>query len=182
MTRALAIDRPGARAGRFVVGRGVSVAAGAAFVGLGSDTGGSIRIPAALNGVVGFKNTARLVPTDGAAPLSTTLDTACAITRSVRDAIVVHEILAARRVTRSPAPLPAWRLAVPSTLFLDSLDATVAAAFERSCRPAAPCRADHRDRPAANWRLAEVNATGGFRPPKAMPGTARFAAAACRQL
>lgn len=113
-------------------GAGVSVATGAAFIGLGSDTGGSIRIPAALNGVVGFKNTARLVPTSGAVPLSTTLDTACAITRSVRDAIVVHEILAARRVTRSPAPLSAWRLAVPSTLFLDQLDATVAQAFERS--------------------------------------------------
>jgi hypothetical protein len=48
-------------------GAAVSVATGAAFVGLGSDTGGSIRIPAALNGIVGFKNTARLVPTAGAA-------------------------------------------------------------------------------------------------------------------
>ena len=67
-------------------GAAVSVATGAAFVGLGSDTGGSIRIPAALNGIVGFKNTARLVPTTGAIPLSTTLDTACAMTRSVRDA------------------------------------------------------------------------------------------------
>ena len=113
-------------------GAGVSVATGAAFIGLGSDTGGSIRIPAALNGIVGFKNTARLVPTQGAVPLSTTLDTACALTRSVRDAIVVHEILAARRVTRSLAPLSQYRLAVPSTLFLDGMDATVARAFERT--------------------------------------------------
>ena len=75
------------------------MATGAAFIGLGSDTGGSIRIPAALNGIVGFKNTARLVPTVGAVPLSTTLDTACAMTRTVRDAIVAHEVLAARRVT-----------------------------------------------------------------------------------
>ena len=44
-------------------GAAVSVATGAAFIGLGSDTGGSIRIPAALNGIVGFKSTARLVPT-----------------------------------------------------------------------------------------------------------------------
>ena len=94
--------------------------------------GGSIRIPAALNGIVGFKNTARLVPTTGAVPLSTTLDTACAMTRTVRDAIVAHEVLAARRVTRSPAPLSQYRLAVPSTLFLDDLDATVARAFERT--------------------------------------------------
>lgn len=115
-------------------GAGVSVATGAAFIGLGSDTGGSIRIPAALNGIVGFKNTARLVPTTGAVPLSTTLDTVCAMTRSVRDAIVAHEVLAARRVTRSLAPLSQYRLAVPSTLFLDGLDTTVAQAFERTLR------------------------------------------------
>lgn len=113
-------------------GAAVSVATGAAFVGLGSDTGGSIRIPAALNGVVGFKNTARLVPTHGAVPLSTTLDTACAITRSVRDAIVVHEVLAARKVARSLAPLAQYRMAVPRQVFLDGLDATVAQAFERT--------------------------------------------------
>ena len=113
-------------------GAAVSVATGAAFIGLGSDTGGSIRIPAALNGIVGFKSTARLVPTAGAVPLSTTLDTACAMTRSVRDAIVAHEVLAARRVTRSPAPLAQYRLAAPSTLFLDGMDATVSRAFERT--------------------------------------------------
>lgn len=113
-------------------GAAVSVATGAAFFGLGSDTGGSIRIPAALNGIVGFKNTARLVPTTGAVPLSTTLDTACAMTRSVRDAVLVHEILAARSVVRSPAPLSSYRLAVARTTFLDGLDDTVARAFERS--------------------------------------------------
>ncbi|WP_404302839.1 amidase [Alicycliphilus denitrificans] len=144
-------------------GAGVSVATGAAFIGLGSDTGGSIRIPAALNGIVGFKNTARLVPTDGAIPLSTTLDTACALTRSVRDAIAVHEILAARRVTRSPAPLSTWRLAVPSTLFLDGLDEAVARAFERTLEQLR--RAGARIAEIAlpeTAQLAEVNATGGF--------------------
>ena len=113
-------------------GAAVSVATAAAFIGLGSDTGGSIRIPAALNGIVGFKNTARLVPTDGALPLSTTLDTVCALTRTVRDAVLAHEILAARRVTRSLAPLSQYRMAVPRTLFLDGMDATVARAFERT--------------------------------------------------
>ena len=115
-------------------GAAVSVATGAAFVGLGSDTGGSIRIPAAFNGIVGFKSTARLVPTAGAIPLSTTLDTVCALTRSVRDAVLVHELLAARRVTRSPAPLSAYRFAVPQTTMLDALDPVVARAFERSLR------------------------------------------------
>ena len=113
-------------------GAAVSVASGAAFIGLGSDTGGSIRIPAALTGIVGFKNTARLVPTQGTVPLSHTLDTVCALTRSVQDAILAHEILAQRRVTRSMAPLGAYRLAVTSSVMLDGLDATVARAWQRT--------------------------------------------------
>jgi len=113
-------------------GAAVSVATGAAFIGLGSDTGGSIRIPAALNGIVGFKNTARLVPTQGALPLSSTLDTVCALTRSVRDAILAHELLAQRRVTRSSAPLAAYRLAVASTVMQDDLDTTVSRAWQRT--------------------------------------------------
>jgi Asp-tRNA(Asn)/Glu-tRNA(Gln) amidotransferase A subunit family amidase len=113
-------------------GAAVSVATGAAFIGLGSDTGGSIRIPAALCGIVGFKSTARLVPTEGALPLSTTLDTVCAMTRSVRDAILAHEILAQRRVLRADAPLSAYRLAVPSAVMLEGLDAHAARAFERA--------------------------------------------------
>ena len=113
-------------------GGAVSVASGAAWAALGSDTGGSIRIPAALQGLVGFKCTARWVPTAGAIPLSTTLDTACAITRSVRDAVLLHEVLAARRVVLDPRPLSAWRLAVPRTVMLDALEPAVAAAFERA--------------------------------------------------
>jgi len=113
-------------------GAAVSVASGAAYIGLGSDTGGSIRIPAALCGLVGFKNTARLTPTAGTVPLSTTLDTACAITRSVRDAILAHEILAARTVTRSACSLADWRLAVPRRMFFDDIEPAVAQAFERS--------------------------------------------------
>jgi amidase/aspartyl-tRNA(Asn)/glutamyl-tRNA(Gln) amidotransferase subunit A len=113
-------------------GGAVSVATGAAWAALGSDTGGSIRIPAALQGLVGFKNTARLTPTQGCIPLSTTLDTACAITRSVDDAILVHEVLAARHVERVVKPLGQWRLALPQTLLLDGLEPAVASAFERA--------------------------------------------------
>jgi Asp-tRNA(Asn)/Glu-tRNA(Gln) amidotransferase A subunit family amidase len=113
-------------------GAAVSVAIGAAHIGLGSDTGGSIRIPAALNGIVGFKNTARLVPCEGTIPLSFTLDTACAMTRTVRDAILAHEILAARRVSLSQAPMASYRLAVASSVMLDSLDPVVARAWERT--------------------------------------------------
>lgn len=115
-------------------GAAVSVATGAAWAALGSDTGGSIRIPAALQGLVGFKNTARLTPTEGTIPLSTSLDTACAITRSVRDAVLLHEILSARPVALTGRPLAGRRLALVTHWFQDALDATVAAAFERSLR------------------------------------------------
>ena len=146
-------------------GAAVSVATGAAFVGLGSDTGGSIRIPAALNGIVGFKNTARLVPTRGALPLSTTLDTACAMTRSVRDAVLVHEVLAARSVVRSAAPLSSYRLAVARTTFLDGLDSTVATAFERSLRALRAAGAQIEEIPLPQTaELTAMQAQAGFSP------------------
>ncbi len=113
-------------------GGAVSVASGAAFAALGSDTGGSLRIPAALNGIVGFKCTARLVPTAGALPLSTTLDSVGALTRSVRDAMLLHEVLSQRAVTRSTAPLQHYRLASVRTRMQDGLDATVTRAWQRS--------------------------------------------------
>ena len=115
-------------------GAAVSVATGAALVGLGSDTGGSIRIPAALCGVVGFKSTARLVPATGTIPLSTSLDTVSALTRSVRDAVTVHEVLAARRVQLANKPLGHCRIAVARTQLQDGLDSQVTTAFENSLR------------------------------------------------
>lgn len=127
-----AIDGEARIPGGSTSGGAVSVAAGAAWAALGSDTGGSIRIPAALQGLVGFKSTARLVPTQGAVPLSTTLDTACAITRSVRDAMVLHEVLAQRVVQRSGHGLAAMRFALPTTSMLDALEPHVAACFERA--------------------------------------------------
>jgi aspartyl-tRNA(Asn)/glutamyl-tRNA(Gln) amidotransferase subunit A len=144
-------------------GGAVSVATGAAWVALGSDTGGSIRIPAALQGLVGFKSTARLVPTEGALPLSTTLDTVSAMTRSVRDAVVVHEILADRRVVRSGKPLETLRLAVPRTLMLDGLDATVARAFARAIETfsAGGANIEEIDLPLLG-EVTAINATGGF--------------------
>jgi amidase/aspartyl-tRNA(Asn)/glutamyl-tRNA(Gln) amidotransferase subunit A len=164
----LALD-PVARApGGSTSGGAASVAAGAAWVALGSDTGGSIRIPAALQGIVGFKSTARLVPTAGAVPLSTTLDTVSAMTRSVRDAIAVHEVLAARTVHLARRPLDTCRFAVPQTLVLDGLDATVARALERSL--VALSAAGAQITTVALAPLAEVpaiNASGGFAPAEA---------------
>ncbi len=158
----LALDSQPRIPGGSTSGGAVSVASGAAWAALGSDTGGSIRIPAALQGLVGFKNTARLTPTDGAIPLSSTLDTACAITRSVRDAVLLHEVLAARRVPLTRHPLAALRFGVPTRL-LDGMDATVATAFQRTLATLriAGARIDEIALPELD-ELAAINATGGF--------------------
>lgn len=159
---ALAFDPEPRIPGGSTSGGAVSVATGAAWAALGSDTGGSIRIPAALQGLVGFKNTARLTPTEGAMPLSTTLDTTCAITRSVRDAVLLHEVLAARRVSLASRPLNSLHLAIP-TPQLDGMDGTVAHAFERtiSALRQAGARIDTIALPELA-ELAAINATGGF--------------------
>lgn len=144
-------------------GAAVSVATGAAFIGLGSDTGGSIRIPAALNGIVGFKSTARLVPTQGAIPLSTTMDTVCALTRSVRDAVLTHEILAARNVTKSHAPIRSYKLAVVKPLMQDGLDATVTIAWHRCLATlrASGATIEEIGLPEIH-ELSAIQSTGGF--------------------
>ena len=144
-------------------GAAVSVAAGAARLGLGSDTGGSIRIPAALCGIVGFKNTARLVPSTGAFPLSTTLDTVCAMTRNVRDAIVAHEVLANCKVAASSKPLADYRLAVATTQMLDSADPTVARAFERTVKLLRDAGAKVVEITLGQIKgLGSIQSTGGF--------------------
>ena len=146
-------------------GAAVSVATGAAFIGLGSDTGGSIRVPAALNGIVGFKNTARRVPTQGAVPLSTTLDTVCAMTRTVRDTILAHEILAGRQVPKGQRPLSDYRLAVVSSLMQDGMDTAVTQAFEQSLKTLrqAGARIDILNL-AELHEIAPMMSTGGFSP------------------
>jgi aspartyl-tRNA(Asn)/glutamyl-tRNA(Gln) amidotransferase subunit A len=144
-------------------GGAVSVATGAAWAALGSDTGGSIRVPAALHGLVGFKNTARLTPADGAIPLSTTLDTVCAITRSVRDAVLLHEVLADRLVAPASKPLREHRFAVPSTLMLDALEPAVARAFERTLVRLRSAGARIVDIVLPELgEVASINASGGF--------------------
>ena len=144
-------------------GAAVSVATGAALVGLGSDTGGSLRIPAALCGIVGFKSTARLVPANGAVPLSTSLDTVGALTRSVRDAVTVHEILSARAVHLAEKPLSSCRLAVARTLMQDGMSSTVAAAFEKSLHLLRQAGATIEEIALEELdELASINATGGL--------------------
>jgi aspartyl-tRNA(Asn)/glutamyl-tRNA(Gln) amidotransferase subunit A len=111
-------------------GAGVSVADGMALAAIGSDTGGSVRIPAAFNGVVGFKPTARRVPTAGAFPLSTTLDSIGPLAPSVACCAVVDAVMAGEEPVPLPErPLAGLRLALPQRYVVDGLDAGVAAAY-----------------------------------------------------
>lgn len=159
----LALDPTPRIPGGSTSGGATTVAAGAAWAALGSDTGGSIRIPAALQGLVGFKNTQRLTPRDGCIPLSATLDTSCLITRSVRDAVLLHEVLAARPVALLVRPLRLLRLAVPTTLMLEGLEPAVAQAFDEVLRHLrdAGARIDEVELPPLQ-RLGALNAQGGF--------------------
>jgi aspartyl-tRNA(Asn)/glutamyl-tRNA(Gln) amidotransferase subunit A len=75
-------------------GSGVAVAAGMAPAALGSDTGGSVRIPASFNGIVGLKTTVGRISNHGTLPLAPTLDTIGPMTRSVEDAALLFEVLA----------------------------------------------------------------------------------------
>ena len=159
----LALDPVPRIPGGSTSGGAVSVSTGAAWAALGSDTGGSIRIPAALHGLVGFKNTQRLTPLGGAIPLSPSLDTACAITRSVRDAVLLHEVLSARAVQLQTRPASRWRLGLPTTLMLDGLDPTVARHFHAAVATlrAAGCIVEEIALPELA-ELAGINAHGGL--------------------
>jgi aspartyl-tRNA(Asn)/glutamyl-tRNA(Gln) amidotransferase subunit A len=114
-------------------GAAVSVVDGMAHGALGTDTGGSCRIPAAFNGIVGFKPTQRRVPLDGAVPLSSTLDSIGPLARSVACCAVLDAVLADEPVKPpQPRSVQGMRLAVPTTIALDELDDEVAKAFERA--------------------------------------------------
>ncbi|MBS7806478.1 amidase [Variovorax sp. PCZ-1] len=148
-------------------GAAVSVASGAAFVGLGSDTGGSIRIPAALCGLVGFKPTARAVPTQGAVPLSHTLDSIGALTRSVRDATLAHEILSGQTIPAQGKALRDCHFAVAQSNMLDALDADVARNFDASLKAIRDAGATIT--PIALTEIADlgsIQARGGFSAPE----------------
>jgi aspartyl-tRNA(Asn)/glutamyl-tRNA(Gln) amidotransferase subunit A len=124
-------DRAAARLpGGSSSGAAISVTDGMAAAAIGTDTGGSVRIPAALNGLVGFKPTARRVPLDGVLPLSSSLDSAGPIARTVADCALLDHVLAAQTDSiPASAQLRGLRFAVPKTVFQDDLSAAVANAF-----------------------------------------------------
>ena len=114
-------------------GAAVSVVDSMAHGALGTDTGGSCRIPAAFNGIVGFKPTQRRVPLDGGVPLSFTLDSFGPLARTVGCCAVLDAVLADESVKPlQPRSIKGMRLAVPTTVALDELEEAVARTFERA--------------------------------------------------
>jgi len=111
-------------------GSAVAVAGGIGLASLGTDTGGSIRVPAAHCGVVGFKPTHGLVPLDGALPLSPTCDHAGPITRSVADARLMTEVLAGRDLSFIPVRKP--RLGVPLAYLKGRVSLCMREAFDQN--------------------------------------------------
>jgi Asp-tRNA(Asn)/Glu-tRNA(Gln) amidotransferase A subunit family amidase len=145
-------------------GAAVSVSDAMCAAAIGTDTGGSVRIPAAFCGLTGFKPTARRIPTRGAIPLSTTLDSIGPIARSVACCALLDAIMA------GDAPVPPRRrppsqitLGVARNFFLDGADAVIATAFENALSrlAAAGFRLVDLDLPALE-RLPAINANGGF--------------------
>ena len=115
-------------------GSAASVAAGMALATIGTDTGGSIRIPSAACGIVGLKPSLGEVSIDGVVPLSRTLDHVGPLAQTVADACFVYHALMGDLESRPPAPMPihGLRLAVPRQYFCELLDDDVRARFEEA--------------------------------------------------
>lgn len=147
-------------------GAAVAAADGMGFGGLGTDTGGSCRIPAALCGVVGYKPTARRMPIAGVLPLAPSLDSVGPIARSVACCALLDAVIAGEE---DPQPLPhrsvaGLRLGLPRGTFLtEDMEPAVSAAFERALArlSAAGARIEVFDLPELD-EISLVNATGGF--------------------
>ncbi len=145
-------------------GTAVAVADGMAAAGLGTDTGGSCRIPAAFCGVVGYKPTARRIPIAGVLPLAPSLDSVGPLAPSVACCAAIDALLAGED---PPAPLAVGlaglRFAVPENMVLDGLDGSVAAAFDRALSALSAAGAVvSRVRFPEFDELPAVNAKGGY--------------------
>lgn len=145
-------------------GGAVSVADGMAAATLGTDTGGSCRIPAAFCGIVGLKTTSRRVPRDGVVPLAASLDSVGPLANSVDCCAILDSVLSGT----VPAPerghaARALRLGAVQNYVLEGLDAEVADAYERALRrlAAAGVAIDPVSIPALD-RLPEINRNGGL--------------------
>ncbi len=150
-------------------GGAVAVADGMCEIAIGSDTGGSTRTPAALCGIVGWKPSRQRVPTDGAFPLSFTLDSIGPMARTVQQCADADAVMAGEQPRPlDPAPLTGLRLGIPQGFPLDGLDETVAAAWTaaQGRLTKAGARLSDEKIPLVD-EMVKVNALGGFAPAEA---------------
>jgi aspartyl-tRNA(Asn)/glutamyl-tRNA(Gln) amidotransferase subunit A len=145
-------------------GAAVSVSDGMAAAAIGTDTGGSVRIPSALCGLTGFKPTARRVPMAGVLPLSPTLDSVGPLAHSVACCALLDAVLAGEQpAPLRPMQLAGLRLALPRTLVFDGADATVSAAFAAACTALSSAGASIVEIEMPEFaELAHINRGGGF--------------------
>lgn len=155
-------------------GSAVAVADGHVVAALGTDTGGSCRIPAAFSNIVGYKPTAEVVPLDGVIPLAPSLDSVGPLAASVAACRAIHQLLAGQSAQQVGSAMTTWtaaaeqpidglRLAVLTDVVLDSLDCEVAERFENALTHLANAGVSLVERPLPALRdLATVNASGGI--------------------
>lgn len=160
-------DRPAERIpGGSSSGAAVSVTDGMAAAAVGTDTGGSCRIPAAMCGLVGYKPTASRIPREGVLPLSDSLDSVGPLAASVNCCAILDGIMSGTGTQGAPLPMPGLRglaLGVPQHLVLNDLDAAVTAAFERTLGQLRALGAKVIDLDfKALDQLPSINAKGGF--------------------
>ncbi len=145
-------------------GAAISVTDGMAFAAIGSDTGGSVRIPSAFNGLTGFKPTASRVSMQGVLPLSVYLDSIGPLAASVECCAIMDAVLAGIDYVAPHAhPLRGLRLLAPTNVVLDGMDDQVASAYRATLAKLAAAGAVivEEEVPAFN-ELAAINAKGGF--------------------
>jgi aspartyl-tRNA(Asn)/glutamyl-tRNA(Gln) amidotransferase subunit A len=148
-------------------GSAVAVSDGMAIAAVGTDTGGSVRIPSAFCGLTGFKPTAHRVSLQGALPLSTSLDSIGPLARSVNCCFWLDAVMAGtpERLSSSleSVVLKGRVFAQPNQLVLENMDATVARSYEAACQRLinAGARIESIDLPELD-QLAVINSAGGL--------------------
>lgn len=145
-------------------GAAISVTDGMAVAAIGSDTGGSVRIPSALCGLTGFKPTARRVPQEGVLPLSTTLDSIGPLAASVECCAILDAIMTGEAYTPiAPKSLKGLRLLFPRNAVLDGADDHVAASYAQVLSQLSAAGAIIVEQAVPSFdQLPGINAQGGF--------------------
>ena len=155
--------------GGSTAGGAVAVADGMCEIAIGSDTGGSTRIPGALCGVIGFKPSRQRISIAGAFPLSQSIDSIGPIARTVMDCAKADAVMAGDDFTPpEPAPLANLRVGIAQGLPLENLDETVAKRFPHAIDvlERAGCRLSN-EKLALLDGMAKVNSRGGVQPAEA---------------